>query len=1581
MLFGQVSYSQVSAGFSANIMANCAPLAVQFQDMSTGNPTAWRWELGNGTISFFQNPSTVYDLPGQYTIKLTVSNANGTDSVVKLNYITVYATPGPNFTASDTIGCFPFNIKFTNLTPVTDSANNQYQWNWDFGDGNTSTLRDPVHIYGNAGNFTVNLQVTTGKGCVQTMAKSQYIRIAAGVKAGFSDTAGRNCSAPVQVQFINASSGPGTLSYKWDFGDGLFSSQKDPVHVYAANGEYTATLVSTSSSGCQDTLQKINLINIGNEITRFASPDSVCSGLGFWVNNTSSPAPLSVRWDFGDGTQSTSPAPIQTYSSPGVYTIRMVDSFQNCTDSATRLIRVRLRPAVSFTSGRRYSCGIPFITQFNSNAAAGTTCQWDFGDGSSGTGPNPAHTYNSFGSFTVSLVITGANICPDTLTESGYITLQPPTTTITGLPVRGCLPLTITPGATVLVADTVTYYHWDFGDGTSSSLAAPVKTYTVAGDYTVKLVIRTAGGCMDSIVLPNAVLASQKPQAAFAADPREACRSKLIRFTNLTTPASDQWAWNFGDGGISGSYSPEHRFGDTGYFKITLVAWNQGCADTLTLDSFVHIEPPLARFIVGFDCADKYDRTFINKSIGADSFQWDLGDGTTSTDLRPVHRYAQVGNYLVKLIVTNGSCADTTSQSVIIADEHPDFQAVATVVCKGNPTSFVLSGMNPAYTAGIVWNFGDGATSFTAGNVSHTYTRTGWDTVSLILTDANGCVDSVIKKGYIHVSGPKADFIVQQSACIRGPVVFADRSAADSANAIVQWTWEYGDGTVSNYVSPPFTHVYTSGGSYTVGLRITDSEGCMDSLEKEQAILISNPRAAFAASDTNTCRGQTILFSNSSTGFGLHYKWDFGNGSGSASASPAYAYPSVGDYRVNLLITDSLGCQDSLSQSVNISIPVAAFDLSDSAGSCPPLQVRFTNRSQNYISLRWDFGDGSNSTLENPIHFYNFPGTYFAKALIVGPGGCQDSAIRKIVIRGPQGSFSYSPFSGCRPLTVQLHASVQHKTSLIWDFNDGNTNSTSDSVINYIYKTPGEFLPKMILIDSNGCRVGYVGPDTITVIGVSSMAGLDNWKICDSGFVQFTDLSVANDYITKEVWDFGDSSTSLLSNPRHFYDQNGLFTVRHFVTTSEGCIDSISLVDTIKVYKSPGAAIEGDSAACAPGLFSFHGVTSSGDSSLLSWNWDFGDGQTGNGPDPAAQAYPVPGTYPVQLRVTYANYCSSTATRNINSWPLPNTFAGNDTVYCEGHPIQLQATHADSYVWSQAPAASCTACADPWIDPMTDTTYIVVGSSLKGCTRKDSVNVRVRHPFSLQVSPGATICPGQSTMLVASGADQYRWIPAIGLGDSSSPETRASPVQSTVYEVIGSDNDHCFADSSQVSVIVDPFPQIFVGHDTTVITGSILQLNTAASPDVDKWSWTPGTGLSCSDCPDPQVTVTNTTTYTESVSNAAGCTSASSITIYATCNGTNWFVPNTFSPNGDGMNDVFYVRGKGLNTVQSMLIFNRWGRVVFEKKNFAPNDPSAGWDGTFNGQKAPMDVYVYLIEIVCDNSMVVPYRGNVALIR
>ena len=165
-----------------------------------------------------------------------------------------------------------------------------------------------------------------------------------------------------------------------------------------------------------------------------------------------------------------------------------------------------------------------------------------------------------------------------------------------------------------------------------------------------------------------------------------------------------------------------------------------------------------------------------------------------------------------------------------------------------------------------------------------------------------------------------------------------------------------------------------------------------------------------------------------------------------------------------------------------------------------------------------------------------------------------------------------------------------------------------------------------------------------------------------------------------------------------------------------------------------------------------------------------------------------------------------------------------------------------------------------------------------------------------------------------------------------------------------------------------------IGADPITITPTV-------SADVSWVHWLAAPGIVSTSSPSVTVKPKETTQYTVEVRNAGGCKSTDQLTVFVLCDGANVFIPNTFSPNGSGTNDIFYPRGSGLFKIKLLRIFNRWGEVVFEKVNFSPNDPNAGWDGTFKGQKLTSDVYVYTAELLCENNTSLIVNGNIALLR
>ena len=322
-----------------------------------------------------------------------------------------------------------------------------------------------------------------------------------------------------------------------------------------------------------------------------------------------------------------------------------------------------------------------------------------------------------------------------------------------------------------------------------------------------------------------------------------------------------------------------------------------------------------------------------------------------------------------------------------------------------------------------------------------------------------------------------------------------------------------------------------------------------------------------------------------------------------------------------------------------------------------------------------------------------------------------------------------------------------------------------------------------------------------------------------------------------------------------------------------------------------------------------------------------------------------------------------------------------DSTICLGQSVNLTATGAISYIWSPSAGLSCTNCATPVARPDSNSQYIVKGTSQFGCIAWDTVNLSVRLPFKLKVGKGDTLCVGESSKIFASGASTYVWSPSAGLSNATIADPVATPSVTTNYMVVGKDDKGCFKDSAFVPMKVYPIPTVNAGSDKTINVGQTLDLDPVLSPDVTGTVWTPTSAIFRNRFPGITVKPPLTTEYTVEVINDGGCRARDKVTVYVLCNSANVFLPNTFSPNGDGANDVFYPRGTGLYRIKSFRIFNRWGEVVFENASFNANDVSAGWNGTFKGAKLNPDVFVYTIDIMCENNTILTYKGNIALIQ
>lgn len=1585
-LLSLLGEAQLKADFNSDIASGCSPVVVNFTDNSLGNPTSWKWDLGNGTTSFLQNPSVTYFDPGTYEVKLVITKNGNADSVIKTSYITVYGNPSVEIGTNKTAGCYPLPIIYMDSSnPVSGSS---VKWEWDFGDGYNSDVQNPIHTYENAGNFNVTLRVTNSFGCATTISKTSLIKITDGVKVNFSNNTPRTCMAPASFDFQNLSTGSGELGYKWDFGDGNFSIEENPRHTYTQAGSYSVKLIGINENGCSDTIIKTNLVTIGSVKAAFTNANSACVGTLVSFTNQSNPTPSSVTWYFGDGTTSTESNPKKTYTVPGTYDIKLIANFGACLDSAFRKITIQPKPVVDFTVDATTACKAPLSVNFTNFSTGATTFKWYFGDGDSSLSTNPNHVYTKAGTYTVSLVAVNNNSCTETLVKSQLIKVLKPYVSLSSLPDSGCVPFTKSLSFNSNLSGSLTNFQWSFGDGITSNDPNPTHTYNDTGRFTVTLTVSNEDGCEASTTAIEAVIVTEKPKSAFSATPRIACAEEIVTFTDESTGNITNWFWDFGDGTTSTDQNPTHMYSDTGYFDVQLVVWSSGCPDTLLIEDYMYIKPPIAKFKSELSCTDPFNKVFIDNSIGADSWSWDFGDGTTSSLQNPKHTYTALGYYEVKLTVFNAStgCSYMASSEVPVVVSKANFYATDTIICKNTKVTFNVPEANQAFVTKYAWDFGDGNTRIGSGpSINHVYVKSGTYDVTLIITNSVGCSDTLVKTKYILVEGPTTKFEAGTlGTCLQTTVSFTDQSVSDGVNAIEKWVWSYGDGKTDTLSNSPFEHFYSKAGLYTVTLKTIDSKGCSNSYTLPNQLTISQPKAEFKVVDTLTCPGKQIKFTTQSSGNSLTSLWSFGDGITSTTASPTHGYINDGKYTIKLTVTDKYGCTDSITKPeyVRIASPKANFLLSDSVSTCPPLMVYFTDKSENAVSKKWDFGDNTFSTIDNPSHFYTYPGTYIVKQIITGPGGCVDVKEKSIVIRGPRGTFEYDPLSGCKPIKINFKATTQDRISFIWDFSDGNILKTKDSVVTHIYDHFGEYVPKMILVDASGCNVAIPGKDTIRVSGADAKFSFTNKLYCDSATVAFTDTSKSYDKIIKYNWNFGDGNISTDQNATHTYTKPGSYITSLSVTTQNGCSDKIVAKNPIIVIGSPKVTMTKTFNGCIPLDATFKGIVVEKDTSALFWNWDLGNGNSSVLQNPEVQTYSQVGIHNINLTVTNSSGCFATLKNNIEVYPLPIVSAGVDTMICKGSDISLTVTGATKYIWKADPTLSCITCETNLAKPTLPTRYFVTGTSAFGCVDTASVFVDIKNPFKMKVNKGDTLCAGESLQLLATGAHQYNWSPSLGLNNSTIGNPIASPDSTVQYRVVGVDDKNCFTDTGYVRVKVYPIPTVDAGEDKTINVGQSISLTPKISKDITVATWTPSIGIANrTGIANVTIKPKETTEYSIEVKNPGGCSAQDKVTVFVVCNGGNIFMPNTFSPNSDGINDVFYPRGTGIYSIKSLRIFNRWGELIFDRQNFKSNDAAVGWNGMHKGSKLTPDVYVYTMEVLCENNSVLTTKGNIALIN
>jgi len=549
--------------------------------------------------------------------------------------------------------------------------------------------------------------------------------------------------------------------------------------------------------------------------------------------------------------------------------------------------------------------------------------------------------------------------------------------------------------------------------------------------------------------------------------------------------------------------------------------------------------------------------------------------------------------------------------------------------------------------------------------------------------------------------------------------------------------------------------------------------------------------------------------------------------------------------------------------------------------------------------------------------------------------------------------------------------------SYTWVFGDGDTSHLKQPT--HVYLDSGIFDVTLICKDSSGCeqvhkRSAYIKVQATPIAEFTADKTDSN---CYPLPVQFTaDTNIVyyndNDYL----YSLGDfQAASNYKDPFYNYVRPGWYTVSLIVKSTNGCSDTIVKKDYIKVSGPYAEITISDDSICRGDSIVFEMINPI---DVAQFGWDFGDGNVQQDTNPAIHYYydSIGVLYPNLVMTDTAGGCAQSFEDTIYVYETAASFTFDTSSYCVPYNpgFYNYSIQAENFFWKFGDGGT-TSKKHPskiYYDPGTYLIELRAWNSV-GCRDTMFQEITVFPLPNVLADPDTLICEGDPVQLFSSGGEKYSWNPSQGLNSASIPNPLASPKVSMKYEVEIIDTNMCI-DTANASVLVQN-RIVLVLDDISEVIGDTITLNGYGGKGV-KYKWDPPLGLSCDTCPYPLLTILESGKYTLTITDSNECFENIVEFNVEVLKKYTIDVPTAFTPNGDGTNDVIFVRGWGLKELVSFKIYNRWGEMIFESNNL-----NIGWDGTYKGRIQEVETYVYYVEALTYEDRVLTKKGNINLIK
>jgi gliding motility-associated-like protein len=1146
------------------IFAECSPMQINV-DYCVGDTTAtmvapagfssYVWRLqGNTTIISTSQTLVINNVNVGTNYECTITSVMGCSATLAavLNPV----TPVPGFT---TMNLCDGMLQFTDITVVPNSFVSQ--WNWNFGDGTTSTAQSPTHIYTNSGTYNVTLIATAPAGCTDTVTLP--VTVPPGIVASFGYNQG--CGLTKTFTDMSTIGAPGQIvSWNWSFGDGASSTIQNPTHTYATPGVYNVQLLVGDADGCSKTTNQFIFIN-ANPVASFIAPQT-CHGTATPFSNMTTLQggnTMSHQWSFGNGQSSNAVNPIITYSQPGTYTVTLISTGPgSCSDTFSNTIVVVPSPQASFTLPTPCGLSQP-ITNTSSILPPGVInqYQWSFGNNVTSNLQNPSTNYTLPGTYNISLIVTSADGCVSSVAQQ-YTVYAIPVAGYNAAQVCHGSPTPFNTTSTIVGFGPLTY-SWNFGNGSSSTAPSPVYTYPLPGTYNTTMVVTGPGGCTDTAT--QTVLVSPTPVANFQIPP--ICGLVGVMQNTSTIGVSgviSTYTWNLGNGQILTTQNAAYNYTSPGQYNVTLtVSTAQGCSHSITQLIQVQAVPQVS-FNAPPSC-HPLPITFTNNTTiqnsTVSSWNWSFGDGGTSNSANPIHSYATHGTYTVTLIANaSGLCSDTLTQIVNVSPTpFADFNIPDSCGLIGQlqNTSIISP---PDIITSYLWDLGNGQTS-NQPNANYSYVNPGVYNVTLIVNSNQGCLDTITKPITIW-SVPNAQF-THTPNCYGLPFTLTDQSVITNSQ-ITGWNWSFGDGQSSNLQNP--THIYSTNGQYTVRLIVIGQGGCTDTIS-DIVTIYPKPIASFALPDS--C-GMSATFTDLSLSNIVSRNWSFGDGNVSNQNNPTHTYQTNGTYQVRLIVQNTNGCLDTLVQEYrNYHIPVANIITSNNCLFNPTIVLDNSTVQNSQIST-WNWVvNNIIQTNQNFNHILTSSGLHIVNLIVTSVDGCVDSINGQFEIY-PLPFVSFTSTNECDGDSVTFTNLSNGAVTYEWYLN-GNLFSTIDNPKNTY--SGGQHQIQLIGTNQYGCQDSSSNLLTIHPRPIPSFGGKFEGCVPLQVFLDNQTSISNNGNITSYIWSIG-LNTYYTEDVTLTYSSVGNYSVTLTAISDKGCDSTITFIDVIKTYPLPVAEFE-----------------------------------------------------------------------------------------------------------------------------------------------------------------------------------------------------------------------------------------------------------------------------------------------------------------------------------------------------------------------------------------------------------------------